>query len=146
VYVDDVAGPTLRAIHTLIERLGLFDEALEGAEIADSRTLYADPRGYYHRERLLPATRANRPLLERFFGGADKPVFTSANARNHLVTLAEMMAMYLLVWSPRCWDLAIMDAPPLAAPEAERWAVEMPRVRAFAAGLPRAARALAHVP
>src|SRR5690606_17339907 len=44
VYVDDVAGPTLRAIHTLIERLGLFDEALEGAEIADSRTLYADPR------------------------------------------------------------------------------------------------------
>src|SRR5690606_38096425 len=98
VYVDDVAGPTLRAIHTLIERLGLFDEALEGAEIADSRTLYADPRGYYHRERLLPATRANRPLLERFFGGADKPVFTSANARNHLVTLAEMIVMYLLVW------------------------------------------------
>ena len=40
VYADDVAGPMLRAIHALIERLGLFDEQLEGAVVADSQALY----------------------------------------------------------------------------------------------------------
>ena len=46
VYVDDVAGPTLCALHQLIERLGLFDENLEGAVVADSQALYATPLGY----------------------------------------------------------------------------------------------------
>ena len=36
VYVDDVSGPLLVAVHQLIARLGLFDEALEGATVADS--------------------------------------------------------------------------------------------------------------
>ena len=37
VYVDDVSGPLLVAVHQLIARLGLFDEALEGATVADSQ-------------------------------------------------------------------------------------------------------------
>ncbi len=36
IYADDVSGPMLRAIHCLIERLGLFDEHLEGAVVSDS--------------------------------------------------------------------------------------------------------------
>ena len=55
VYVDDVAGPMLVAVHALIERLGLFDEVLEGALVADSQALYAHPDTYYRREKLLPA-------------------------------------------------------------------------------------------
>ena len=47
VYVDDVAGPMLCAIHQLIARLGLFDETREGAVVEDSQALYADPGGYY---------------------------------------------------------------------------------------------------
>lgn len=35
IYADDVAGP-MRAIHALIERLGLFDESLDGAVVADA--------------------------------------------------------------------------------------------------------------
>ncbi|WP_322997128.1 hypothetical protein [Castellaniella sp.] len=36
-------------------------------------------------------------------GTARQPVFTTSNADNHLITLAEMLAVYLLVWSPVRW-------------------------------------------
>lgn len=100
VYADDVAGPMLRAIHGLIARLGLFDEHLDGAVVDDSAKLYDHPASYYHRADLLPALESNETLRERFFGGVKKPIFTSSTADNHLVTFAEVMAMYLLVWSP----------------------------------------------
>jgi hypothetical protein len=111
VYADDVAGPMLRAIHELIERLGC-STSLEGAVVDRQRGA-------------LPATRpatttaptccrrkqGNETLRERFFGGKRKPIFSSSNADNHLVTFAEVMAMYLLVWSPTPWALVRMDMP-----------------------------------
>src|SRR5690606_24684040 len=109
VYADDVAGPMLRAIHELIEHLGLFGEYLEGALVDDSTALYRHPASYYHRADLLPAQESNESLRERFFGGKRKPIFSSSNADNHLVTFAEVMAMYLLVWSPVPWRLVRMD-------------------------------------
>ncbi|WP_250461966.1 alkaline phosphatase family protein [Microbulbifer litoralis] len=146
VYVDDVAGPTLSAIHQLIERLGLFEERVPDAEVADSRVLRADSRTFYHRHQLLPATERNVALVERFFGGARKPVFSSANARNHLISLAEVMAMYLLAWSPVCWRLVDLALPSLAAQEADDYRRERQCIERFIDELPRAARALAHIP
>lgn len=147
VYADDVAGPMLSAIHQLIERLGLFEEHIAEAEVIDSRALRSDRRTYYHRHQLLPASQRNVALIERFFGGARKPVFTSTNARNHLISLAEIMAMYLLAWSPVCWRLISRQPPPLATPEdAARYHQEQVCIDGFVASLPRAARALAHVP
>lgn len=66
IYADDVSGPMLRAIHCLIERLGLFDEHLEGAVVSDSARLYEHPASYYHRADLLPALESNETLRERF--------------------------------------------------------------------------------
>ncbi|MNO58685.1 PhoD-like phosphatase [compost metagenome] len=146
VYADDVAGPMLRAIHALCERLGLFHEHLEGAVVDDSTALYGHPASYYHRADLLPAIKANETLRERFFGGVEKPIFTSSNADNHLVTLAEVMAMYLLVWSPTPWTLIDPQMPALTAPLRERYRLEQTRIDAFKVGLAGAARALAHVP
>lgn len=147
VYADDVAGPMLHAIHQLIERLGLFDEYIAEAEVADSRALRSDRRTYYHRHQLLPASQRNVALIERFFGGARKPVFTSANARNHLVSLAEIMAMYLLAWSPVCWRLINRQPPSLvASQDAARYQQEQVCIDSFVADLPHAARALAHIP
>ncbi len=146
IYADDVAGPTLAAIHALIRRLGLYAECLEGGVVADSEELYRHPASYYRREELLPASNSNEALRDRFFKGKKKPIFTTANAQNHLMTLAEMMAMYLLVWSPVPWQL-VADAPaPALAPEhAERWRRESEAMAGFCRGLPRAARLLAHV-
>jgi len=146
VYADDVGGPMLRAIHGLIERLGLFDEHLDGAVVSDSAKLYEHPASYYHRADLLPALESNETLRERFFGGARKPIFTSSSADNHLVTFAEVMAMYLLVWSPVAWTLINPTAPSLTPERLQRYTLEHTRIDAFKAGLGRVARALAHLP
>ncbi|QXH66570.1 MULTISPECIES: alkaline phosphatase D family protein [Pseudomonas] len=145
VYADDVAGPMLRAIHALIARLGLFDEYLEGAVIDDSASLYGHTASYYHRADLLPALDSNETLRERFFGGVKKPIFTSSTADNHLVSFAEVMAMYLLVWSPTPWRLIATQPPQLNTDEAARYAREQVQVDDFRDGLPGVARVFAHL-
>ncbi|PIB52359.1 alkaline phosphatase D family protein [Pseudomonas sp. 2822-17] len=146
VYADDVAGPMLRAIHGLIARLGLFDESLEGAVVDNSASLYAHSASYYNRADLLPALDSNETLRERFFGGVKKPIFTSSTADNHLVTFAEVMAMYLLVWSPTPWRLINPQPPQLSADESSRYGREQVTVDKFREGLPGAARVFAHLP
>ena len=145
VYADDVAGPMLRAIHALIARLGLFDEHLEGAVVGDSASLYGHRASYYHRVDLLPALDSNETLRERFFGGVKKPIFTSSTADNHLVTFAEVIAMYLLVWSPTPWGLITPQPPVLSAEERQRYAQEQVQIDRFRDGLPGVARVLAHL-
>ena len=146
VYADDVAGPMLRAIHGLIARLGLFDEYLEGAVVDNSASLYGHHASYYHRAELLPALDSNETLRERFFGGVKKPIFTSSTADNHLVTFAEVMAMYLLVWSPTPWTLITPQPPQLSADAQQRYAREQVQIDQFRNGLPGVARVLAHLP
>ena len=146
IYADDVAGPMLAAIHALIRRLGLYGECLEGAVVADSEALYAHPHGYYQRDDLLPAFKSNENLRDRFFGGTEKPVFTTANADNHLVTLAEIMAMYLLTHSPTPWQLVAGAPEPAFDPKfRERWQRECTAIEGFCDELPQAARLMAHV-
>lgn len=145
IYADDVAGPMLRAIHGLIARLGLFDEFLEGAVVSDSASLYGHRASYYHRADLLPALDSNETLRERFFGGVKKPIFTSSTADNHLVTFAEVIAMYLLAWSPIPWTLIAPEPPPLSAQEQQRYAREQVHIDQFRDGLPGVARVFAHL-
>lgn len=150
IYADDVAGPMLRAIHRLIARLGLPPERLEGIDEAGVRNaddLYRHPDCYYRRDELLPRHKRNYALIEVFFGGVEKPVFTSASAHNHLITLAEVLAMYLLAWSPTAWRGLELDPPPgLSAEDAERYAAERRALEAFIADLPAVRRVLAHIP
>ena len=145
VYADDVAGPMLRAIHALITCLGLFDEYLEGAVVDDSASLYGHRASYYHRADRLPALDSNETLRERFFGGVKKPIFTSSTADNHLVTFAEVMARYLLAWSPTPWRLITPQPPQLSADEQHRYAREQVQLDRFRDGLPGVARVFAHL-
>ncbi|MGB5200283.1 MAG: alkaline phosphatase family protein, partial [Sedimenticolaceae bacterium] len=150
IYTDDVAGPMLRAIHQLIARLGLPVEALSGAGetgLTDSDALYRHPAGYYHREKLLPRRRRNYALIEMFFGGVEKPVFTTDSAHNHLITLAEVLAMYLLAWSPAPWAGIDLEPPPgLDAASRARYAREGPAIEAFITELASVRRLFAHLP
>lgn len=146
IYADDVAGPMLAAIHALIARLGLVDETLEGAEVKDSPALYASPKGYYAREALLPDVYTSEALRERFFGGVRKPIFTTAHAHNHLITFAEMLAMYLLAWSPVPWQLITPAVPSLEAANRDQYDQEVAVIEEFVAGLPAVARVMANVP
>jgi len=146
IYADDVAGPMLAAIHALIARLGLYDECLEGTDITSGGELYARDETYYRREELLPAIRSTEALREKFFGGVRKPIFTTASAENHLITFAELLAMYLLVWSPTPWRLLTVEIPELTPKEQVRYRDQQPQIDAFVEGLPGVARLLAHLP
>ncbi|HET7313974.1 alkaline phosphatase family protein [Salinisphaera sp.] len=146
IYADDVAGPLLAAIHATSERLGLWPETLEGATVADSDALYASPHTYYERDKLLPKGHPNAALRDRFFGGTRKPVFTSACSGNHLITFAEVLAMYLLTWSDALWRELAVTPPRLADAAAARYREEQAIIDAFVAELPAARRVLAHVP
>ncbi len=150
IYGDDVAGPMLQAIHQLLEVLELPVEMLSPLElegISDSPSLYAHADSYYRRENLLPKIEHNRALLDTFFGGVKKPIFTTDTAANHLITLGEYLAMYLLVWSPIPWQLINIEVPAsLDAKEKLLYDKEWTVLKTFANRLPDVRRLLAHIP
>jgi hypothetical protein len=150
VYADDVAGPTLHAIHQLIAMLGLPDELLAGGELVkvdNAQSLYRHPAGFYRRETLLPRHKHNYALIEVLFGGVEKPVFTTASAHNHLITLGEVLGMYLLAWSPTLWLLIDLDPPPgLDAASQSLYRIERAAMESFVAALPAVRRLFAHLP
>lgn len=151
VYVDDVAGPMVQAIGEICERLGLHDERLAGLETdlpASGHALHAVGDMLYRRDRLLPKIDQNAKVFDVLFGGTAKPIFTSQHARNHLITLAEMLAMYLLVWSPALWsDMPEFRMPEgLSEDEQAMYAQETEALKTFVEDLPAARRLMAHLP
>ena len=146
VYVDDVAGPMLLAIHQVIARLGLFDEVLPEAEVRHSSELFSHPDGFYQRHKLLPDDEANDALSSYFWRGKRKPIFTSVNSNNHLIAFNEMMAMYLLVWSPALWPLVDLDDIHLPTSKLARYHQEKLHIQQFVSGLAPVRRLLAHLP
>ncbi len=150
IYSDDVAGPMLRAIHSLINKLGIYEEQLTGLEIKapdKASDLYTHPDSYYRREKFLPNLEKNRALWTVLFGGVEKPIFTAVHAHNHLITLAEYLAMYLLVWSPAAWQLVETDVPGgLTQEEAELYQSEEKILAGFTSELGKVRRLFAHLP
>lgn len=146
VYADDVAGPMLVAIHQVIDLLGLYDEAWQGTKVNTSQALYSSPLCYYRRDELLPCSSANKAVYDKLFAASKKPIFTSVHARNHLVTLAEVFAMYMLVWSPALWPLLNLKKANIAQENEQVYQDELKIIEGFVAGLPAVRRALAHLP
>ncbi|QOL25984.1 alkaline phosphatase family protein [Thalassotalea sp. LPB0316] len=156
VYCDDVCGPMLNAVHQVIDLLGLYQESWQVCQsttnnaeqaIKDSSQLFASEQGYYQRHLFLPQDQVNHGLWAKLFGASKQPIFTSVNAKNHLVTAAEVFAQYLLTWSPALWqsvDLDKTDHIPtqfLSVYHDEKAVLER-----FISGLGKVQRALAHIP
>lgn len=155
VYADDVAGPMLRAIHGLIEKLDMREEDLSELEVRvpdRSGDMYCHEDSYYRRENFLPRMTPSGDVLggdvlRKVFRGVEKPIFTSVNAHNHLISLAELLAMYLLVWSPAAWEGLLLSQPThLDEKETALYADELKIIEAFVEGLPAVRRVMAHVP
>lgn len=146
VYIDDVAGPMLNAIHQVIHLLGLNNETFEGATVADLSELIKHPSCYYQREQLLPETDDNKGLTDAFFKAKRKPVFTSVNAQNHLIALSEMLALYFLSWSATLWQFIDIGDAAVASPHQQTYQDELTWVLNFTKDLDKVQRALAHVP
>lgn len=147
IYTDDVAGPMLVAIHRLLDQLNAPAEVLPGTQLENSLELHQREPHYYTRHELLPKTKATKDLRAVLFTGAKKPVFTTDNARNHLISLVEVMAMYLLVWSPIPWRYTDMSMPASISTEfAERYDSQLEAMEEFVAELDSVHRLMAHLP
>ncbi|WP_334050827.1 alkaline phosphatase family protein [Alteromonas gracilis] len=146
IYADDVAGPMLKAIHSVIARLGLYHEALEGAVVNNTSDLATHEHGFYEREQLLPQIATNTVLSSIFFGAKKKPVFTSVNAQNHLIGSAEIIAMYLLVWSDTLWPDIVIDKDRIPEKYNAIFDKENEALTGFVKPLLQVRRALAHIP
>jgi hypothetical protein len=147
IYADDVAGPTLVAIHQVIKLLGLFDEKWTGDNITNSSDeLFKHPFCYYQRDALLPKSTVNQSFLRKILSMSQQPVFTSDTAKNHLVTLAEVFAMYLLVWSPTLWRLVNLHSNSITSGFQAQYRKETKIINSFVNDLPKVSRALAHIP
>lgn len=143
VYADDVAGPMLQAIHQVINRLGLYREEFDEAVVKNSDDLYTNSNCYYRRKKILPRTKVGNYLFLR--GGA-KHIFSSGSAHNHLITFAEWMAMYVLVWSPSMWEYVNFDICEIPVKYRKKYEKELKIIRMFIETLPQVRRLLAHIP
>lgn len=146
VYVDDVAGPMLQALQQVSRHLGLYNEQIPGAVVADSADLADHPYNFYKRNQLLPVLEQNEEVEETFFAAKKKPIFTSVNAANHLISLSEVLAMYFLVWSPELWNVVDICTPDLEEKDRILFDKEKSIIEDFAKDLFRVRRALAHIP
>ncbi|MCE0559312.1 alkaline phosphatase D family protein [Motilimonas sp. E26] len=149
IYADDVATPMLLACHQLIKCLELFNEPFSAATIDDSTQLHSSQAHYLKREQLLPDCHDEQAegAVKALFKGVKKPIFTSDTAQNHLISLAEVLAMYLLVWSPVPWQLISVTQPEGLTPEQQGvFTEEAETIARFSAGLSQVQRAMAHLP
>ncbi|MCL9781214.1 alkaline phosphatase family protein [Vibrio sp. S4M6] len=152
IYADHVSGPLLVAVHKIIDILGLHGEEFEESTLKTSDELYLHPDTLYGRYSILPTTHSSHGLFSRLISSGPKPTFTSQRCVNHLISLAEFIAMYLLVWSPELWRIISIDKPGDEAASAqvqkglEQWDNEKSRLDKFVEGLPSSRRLLAHIP
>ncbi|MGY5452151.1 alkaline phosphatase D family protein [Agarivorans sp. MS3-6] len=147
IYADDVATPMLLAIHQLIKRLGFSTESFSDAVINDSQQLHNDEPHYLQRQHLLPRDSNQEGAYKALFSGVKKPIFTSDNANNHLISLAEVLAMYLLVWSPSVWQNIDLSPPEdLLSEHRDNYLKQQQVIAKFSKGLAKVQRLMAHLP
>ncbi|MDK9739005.1 alkaline phosphatase family protein [Vibrio sp. D404a] len=160
IYADHVAGPMLDAIWQVIQLLGLPDERLPNdaqvAAIQDSQSLFDSEYHLYQRHEYLPHHSQSYSLLDKLLPNRKIPIFSSRESENHLVTLSEFVAMYLLVWSPTLWQCINRErliennfeqgGRKLTPLEQQQWRDETVVINDFIEGLPQVQRLLAHIP
>ncbi|UPR53411.1 alkaline phosphatase D family protein [Vibrio cyclitrophicus] len=160
IYADHVAGPTLDAIQQVILLLGLVGESLptdsQIKQINSSDALYNSEYHLYQRHHYLPHHTASESMLDKLFPNRGVPIFSSTDCENHLVTLSEFIAMYLLVWSPTLWQCVNRErliennftqgGRQLTPTEQQQWRDESVIMDDFISGLPQVQRLFAHIP
>ena len=148
IYADHVAGVTLYAIHQVITLLGLNDEKFTDENLAEQgitcgSELYQFSAQYFQRELLLPKSTSpaswSRPIKPH-------PIFTSTYAHNHVMTFAENMAMYFLVWSPTLWQQVELEGFNVPTKYQAIHQQELAAIKDFVSGLDKVQRLLAHTP
>ncbi len=145
IYADDVAGPMLLAITQLSALLGLYPD--KDATLALPVSIQEQ---LYHRPDYLPKTpwQNRSKLCVGYWFKKDEPHFTSMKAGNHLISLAEFIALYLLTWSSEAWqliDFSKLNYIGSNAKHASQFNHELTWIKRYVDDLPRAERIFANV-
>jgi len=148
IYADHVAGVTLFAIHQVIALLGLNDERFTDDNLAKQGVtcgseLYQFSEQYFQRESLLPKSSSQASF---FSAQKQQSIFTSTYAHNHVMTFAENMAMYFLVWSPTLWQQVELEGFNVPTKYQAIHQQELSAIKGFINGLDKVRRLLAHTP
>ncbi|WP_299017923.1 alkaline phosphatase family protein [uncultured Photobacterium sp.] len=161
IYADHVAGPMLDVIQQVIHLLGLPDENFAQGPVANTQSLYLHGYNFYGRDQILPHYVDSGNWLSDSGVGAwlphrGRPVFSSRESENHLMSFSEFFAMYLLVWSPQLWHFVDSErlkkqgfqcGQRVLEPKwQERWYEEKQHIDEFVVGLPQVQRLMAHIP
>ena len=153
IYADHVAGVTLHAIHQVITLLGLYDESFTDNHLAElgitcGNELYQCSEQYFQRELLLPKSSASASWFNSLLCKSNKQqaIFTSTYAHNHVITFAENMAMYFLVWSPTLWQHVELEGFEVPVKYQAVHQQELMAIKDFIKGLDKVQRLLAHIP
>ncbi len=143
IYADDVAGPMLAAIHQTINLLGIHSENFEEAIISASQDLYEHENTYYQRNKILPKTKVG---VKWYSKSGRYPVFTSFFSHNHLISFAEYIVMYILVWSPVLWKFIELDSVHIPDRFKKEYKKELKEINKFVEALPTIRRVMANIP
>ena len=148
IYADDVAGPMLIAIQQIIPQLGLFEEILPDSTIPTGSSLYSHEHNLYYRDKILPHYIDNTNFLSRWNLYKSRPIFSSTEHENHLMTFSEFFVMYLLVWSPTLWGCVSLPEflPNLDKKWQQCWKKEKQIIEQFVSGLKDVQQLFAHIP
>jgi hypothetical protein len=111
--------------------------------LTSSEQLYKLTDKYFQREDILPKTTLSSPWYNP---KSPQPIFTSTYAHNHLITFAEMMAMYFLVWSPTLWEEVQLTGFDVKPEHENTHQSELTALKGFIGGLASVQRLLAHIP
>ncbi|NQZ09764.1 MAG: alkaline phosphatase family protein, partial [Algicola sp.] len=152
VYLDDVGGPTLNAIHKMVELFDLVDECLPDEKVTHTDHLYNNSTLFYNRQSILPKVSFDSSRL--FFRlmpiRKTQNVFSTVKGENHLISLGEVIGLYMLAWSPECWKLTERETnnlpPGLNRAHKVKFEQELMAVRDFIEGLGQVRRMMAHIP
>jgi hypothetical protein len=157
IYADHVAGVTLYAIHQVIALLGLNDEKFTDENLAEqgitcSNELYQFDEQYFQRQLLLPKSTSSTSwfrssfVKSSFISNKQHSIFTSTYAHNHVMTFAENIAMYCLVWSPTLWQQVELEGFNVPIKYKAIHQQELAAIKDFISGLGKVRRLLAHIP
>lgn len=145
IYADDVSAPMLIGAQILAKKLNLY-----------SATHYSDalPRdslawetSVNKRHHILPQ-KEGLTRWQNFWHGSN--IISARFHENHLITLDEFFATYLLTWSTTCWQMVMAEvelaARKFSGPEQKRYLEELHVVKQFVEELDRFEAVVANIP
>lgn len=145
IYADDVAAPMLVAIQTLAQRLGLYTALDDLQDLTPSELSWTN--SINQRSQLLPRKEKQSAWSNMWHG---TEIISARFHDNHLISLNEFFACYLLTWSSKAWQLveeAVDDAQTLVS-QNNQYAFDQDwqNLRGFISTLPDFELVLANVP